>query len=254
MTVLVASLEGTAGKTAVALALARAAEERGERAGYMKPKGSSPGSTVGGTRDARDGDPALARELLDVDADGHEMVAVVYSSSLVREILRGREDPDALRGRVRERFESLADGRDRMVLEGGDSPTAGGTVGLTDADVADLLEATVVLLADYETPDDVDDVIAAADLLGNRLGGVLFNAVSDAAFDPLASDVVPFLEGRGIRVFGAVPRETDLLDSGRESDAETVARMGELLAHYADVDAMLDVADVGGGTPGTESS
>jgi BioD-like phosphotransacetylase family protein len=207
MTVLVTSLEESTGKTAVALTLARAAAERGESVGYMKPKGTRLQSAVGKTRD---GDPTFARELLDLDDEVHEMEPVVYSPTFVQEAIRGREDPEALGEQVRTQFEALAANRDRMIIEGGGSLTTGGIVDLTEADVADLLDATVVLVARYEEPGDVDDVLAAAELLGDRLGGVLFNAVQDAAFDALASDVVPFLEGRGVRVYGTVPRDADL--------------------------------------------
>jgi BioD-like phosphotransacetylase family protein len=207
MTVLVTSLEDSTGKTAVALALAKAAQERGERVGYMKPKGTRLQSAVGKTRDE---DPMFARELLGLDDEIHEMEPIVYSPTFVQEALRGREDADELREQVETQFEALAADRDRMILEGGGSLTTGGIVDLSDADLAELLDATVVLVARYEEPGDVDDVLAAADLLGDRLGGVLFNAVSDAAFDDLASDAVPFLEGRGIRVYGTIPRDPDL--------------------------------------------
>jgi hypothetical protein len=207
MTVLVTSLEESTGKTAVALALGAVARERGERVGYMKPKGTRLQSAVGKTLDD---DPMLAREVLDLDAEIHEMEPVVYSPTFVQEAIRGREDPEALRAQVRTQFEALSADVDRLIVEGGGSLTTGGIVDLTDANLADLFEATVVLVANFENAGDVDDVLAAADLLGDRLGGVLFNDVPDAAFDSLASDVVPFLEGRGIRVYGTIPRDEKL--------------------------------------------
>jgi BioD-like phosphotransacetylase family protein len=207
MTVLVTSLEESTGKTAVALALAVAARGRGERVGYMKPKGTRLQSAVGKTVDE---DPQLARELLDLDAEMHEMEPVVYSPTFVHEAIRGREDIEELHGEIRSQFEALSEGTDRMILEGGGSLTTGGIVDLTDADLAELLDATVVLVASFSEPGDVDELLAAANLLGERLGGILFNDVSDAAFETLASDVVPFLEGRGIRVYGMVPHDSDL--------------------------------------------
>ncbi|CCQ36967.1 DRTGG domain protein [Natronomonas moolapensis 8.8.11] len=207
MTVLVTSLEESTGKTAVALALGTAAQARDERVGYMKPKGTRLQSAVGKTLDE---DPMLAREVLDLDAAMHEMEPIVYSPTFVQEAIRGREDPDALREQVQQRFEALSADVDRMIVEGGGSLTTGGIVELTDADLAELLDATVVLVANFEDSSDLDDVLAAADVLGDRLGGVLFNDVPDAAFDSLASDAVPFLEGRGIRVYGTLPRDEEL--------------------------------------------
>ena len=206
-TLLITATEESTGKTAIALALAKLAHDRGQSVGYMKPKGTRLQSSVGKTLDE---DPMLARELLDIDAEMHELEPVVYSPTFIDGAIRGQEDADALREQVTTQFHGLADGRDLMVVEGGGSLSTGGIVGLTDADVAELLDATVVLVADYTQPGDVDGLLAAVENLGDNLGGVIFNRISDAAFEELDSDVIPFLESRGIDVFGAVPQETSL--------------------------------------------
>jgi len=205
-TLVTATGEG-AGKTAITLALARLAADRGGSVGYMKPKGTRLQSNVGKTLDQ---DPMLARETLGLDAEMHQMEPVVYSPTFIEGAIRGTEDAEALHDRVREEFDALAADRDHMFVEGGGSWTTGGVVDLTDVDVAELLDARVVLVADYETPGDLDDVLAAADAFGDRLAGVVFNKVSDAAFDSLDQDGIPFLESAGIPAFGALPHEKEL--------------------------------------------
>ncbi len=205
--ILITATDESTGKTAVALALALVARERGQSVGYMKPKGTRLQSAVGKTLDE---DPLLAREVLDLDAEMEDLEPVVYSRTFIEQTMRGREDTDGLRRRIRERYDSLAADRDLMVVEGGGSFATGGVAGLTDADVADLLDARAVLVARYEDPTDVDAVLSAARHLGDRLSGVLFNAVPDAAMDGLRADVVPFLEGEGVTVFGALPRVQEL--------------------------------------------
>ncbi|WP_255194230.1 phosphotransacetylase family protein [Natronobeatus ordinarius] len=207
MNTLVTSLQESTGKTAVALALARLAREDGDSVGYMKPKGTRLESSVGKTLDE---DPLLASDVLGLDAEIADLEPVVYSPTFIQQAIRGREEPDAIRERVREAFETLADGRDRMLIEGGGRFELGGIVDLTDPDVAELLDARVLLIAPYGTPGDVDDVLAATRRFGDRLDGVLFNNVADAAFDELETDVVPFLEGREIAVHGVLPRERTL--------------------------------------------
>ncbi|MEF8808063.1 phosphotransacetylase family protein [Natronomonas sp.] len=240
MTILVTSTDQSTGKTAVALALAKAAEARGEDVGYMKPIGTRLRSAVGKTLDE---DPLLARELLDLDAETHQMEPVVYSPTFVQEVIRGHEDIDALRAGIESSFDDLAADHDRMVVEGGGALSTGGVIGLTDADLAELLDATVVLVARYEEPRDVDDVLAAADSLGDRLGGVLFNAVPDAAFDDLASDVAPFLESRGVRVYGTIPYQADLAGV---SVADLATELGaQVLTDEAPTDALVQRFVVG---------
>jgi BioD-like phosphotransacetylase family protein len=68
----------------------------------------------------------------------------------------------------------------------------------------------VLLVSHYEEPGDVDDVLAAADAIGDRLAGVLFNQVSSSAFDEVADDVVPFLAERGVETVGILPHDETL--------------------------------------------
>jgi len=147
--VLVSSLEESTGKTAITLALARLARDEGDSVGYMKPKGTRLQSNVGKTLDE---DPLLARELLEFEAEMHDLEPVVYSPTFIEQAIRGREDPDELRDRVREAFETLAADRDRLFVEGGGRYDVGGIVDLADPDIADLLDARVLLVAPYEIP------------------------------------------------------------------------------------------------------
>lgn len=205
--ILVASIADGTGKTAVTLALARLEQERGRRVGYMKPKGTRLQSSTGKTLDR---DPLLARELLGLDGEIHQLEPVVYSPTFVDGAIRGQEDTAELGRVVEDRFQELAVDTDLMLVEGGGDWTTGGIVDLTDVDVADRLDATVLLVATYETGADLDRVLAAADAFGDRLAGVLFNNVSDPAFDDLESDAVPFLERRGVPVVGVLPHDRGL--------------------------------------------
>jgi BioD-like phosphotransacetylase family protein len=204
---LVTSTDAGTGKTAVALALARLAADRDETVGYMKPKGTRLQSNVGKTLDA---DPMLARELLDLDAEMHELEPVVYSPTFVSGVMRGEEDPETLRERIAEAFDTLSADRDVMLLEGAGDPATGASVDLTDADLAELLDARALLVARYEEARDVDAVLAAAAGLGDRCAGVVFNAVSSAAYDEVETQVVPFLESRGVPVLGVLPWERSM--------------------------------------------
>lgn len=202
---LVTATEESIGKTAIALALGTLARERGRSAGYLKPKGTRLESSVGKTFDT---DPALAMDLLELDVDETQLEPVVYSPTFVDQVLKGREDSDDLRERVRDTFDAQAAAHDYVVVEG--DMSTGAIVGLTDPEIADLIDADVLLVARYGDPRDVDAIVDAADRIGDRLAGVVFNAVADAEYDYVENTVVPFLEGRGIPVAGVVPRATDL--------------------------------------------
>jgi len=206
-TLLVSSTEEGTGKTAITIALAKLAQERGDRVSYMKPKGTRLESAVGKTRDQ---DPMLAREVLGLDAQMHTLEPVVYSPTFVTEAIRGREDLDALRGRVTEAFERLASETELVFLEGGGRLSIGEIVGLTDVDVAELLDAQVLLVSRYDQMGDVDELLAGANAFDDRLLGVLFNDVASPGVDELTEDVMPFLDGREVDSVGVVPRDERL--------------------------------------------
>ncbi|MFC7137976.1 phosphotransacetylase family protein [Halobaculum litoreum] len=204
---LVTSTAESTGKTAVTLALARIAADRGREVGYMKPKGTRLQSVVGKTLDE---DPMLAREVLGTDAEMHEMEPVVYSPTFIEGAIRGREDPAELRERIREAYAGLSEGTDAMFVEGGGDVRTGGVVDLTDPEVAAELDADVLLVAEYDEPGDLDEVLAAVDDIGDRLAGVLFNRVGDAVYEDAEADAAPFLSTKGVDTIGTLPVAPEL--------------------------------------------
>ncbi len=239
-TLLVTSTAEGIGKTAITLALGKAAQDADIDVGYMKPKGTRLQSAVGKTRDE---DPMLARELLGLDAEMHEMEPVVYSPTFISEALRGREDPEELRERVVEQFENLAADVDLMVVEGSDSLGTGSIVDLTDADIAEAIDARVLLVSGYGQAGDTDEVLATAEALSDRLAGVLFNGVTDAAMDELVDDVIPFLDSRGVSVFGALPQVPELSGITVADLADSLG--ADILTNGAATDAHIERFTVG---------
>jgi BioD-like phosphotransacetylase family protein len=237
---LVTSTEEATGKTAISLAMAKLATAAGHSVGYMKPKGTRLQSATGKTRDE---DPMLARELLDLDDEMHELEPIVYTPTFIEEAIRGRERPEELRERILENYENLAEGRDLMVLEGTDELTTGGIVDLTDPEIAELIDANVVLISRYDEPADADEILAAADQIGDNLAGVLFNAVPDSSLDQLTQDVAPFLENRGVPVLGVIPRIKELAGM---TVGELANRLGaEVLTSDVSTDVFIERFTVG---------
>ena len=238
-TLLVSSIADGTGKTATAIALARLAQREGASVGYMKPKGTRIESTVGQTRDE---DPMFARDYLDLDAEMDELEPIVYSPTFIKETIRGREDPEELRDRITENFETLAAETDLMVVEGGSRLSLGGIVDLRDADIAELLDAEVLLVSPYNEPRDLDDAVSAAEDFGDNFGGVLFNAVSDVVYEELEDDAIPFLDSKGLDSFGAIPHQDEL--AGVTVD-ELAERIGADILTETEMDEYVERFSVG---------
>ncbi|MEE6210369.1 phosphotransacetylase family protein [Salarchaeum sp. III] len=233
-TTLLASTADSTGKTAVALALARAAQDRERSVGYMKPLGTHLQSNVGKTLDP---DPLLARDVLGLDTEVHEMEPVVYSPTFVDGVLRGKENADELRERVRTAYDGISASADDVFVEAAGTPSTGRAAGLAPPALADLLDARVVLVSDYGESRDVDGVLDAADRYGDRLAGVLFNRVTDAALDDLDADAAAFLESRDVPVLGALPRVPELAGV---TVADLADELGARTLGDADTDGLVE--------------
>ncbi len=78
--------------------------------------------------------------------------------------------------------------------------------GLSLVQLARDLDAPVVLVHLWEDSRSVDALLAASQQLGDRLRGVVLNAVTPDDVASLERDVVPSLQALGIEVFGVMPR------------------------------------------------
>lgn len=227
---LLSTTEDGTGKTAVALALGKLAIERDLEVRYMKPKGTRLESHLGQTVDR---DPSFAAEYLGLEGDAGALSPIVYSSTFITGVLRGQERPETLRQAVTDRYESVSDDADFTILEGGGHIDTGAVIDLDDPALAEMLDCSVVLIATYHQAEDIDPVLAAVRRFGDRLSGVIFNAVGDAEFDELDADVVPYLESADIPVHGVIPRR-------RELAGVTVEHLASELGAEVLIDAGMD--------------
>ena len=72
--------------------------------------------------------------------------------------------------------------------------------------LAEGLDAGVLLVHLWQDSCSVDALLAAKQTLGDRLVGVVLNAVTPGEVESLERQVVPALENFGLQVFGVMPR------------------------------------------------
>ncbi len=173
-TLTVNSTERGVGKTAFALATAEIARERGHDVGYMKPKGTRVRGTHGRTLDD---DAVVARDLLDLRHDVDTIEPVVYSATLMEDVLRGDTEPEELRRRVGESHREIAGDADLVVVEGGSDYRTGRVVDLADPEVTKLVDGAAVVLSGYRSVQDVDPALEAYHRFGEAADKLVFNGV-----------------------------------------------------------------------------
>ncbi len=204
----VTSMHTFGGKTAVCLALARRLQREEHRVGYFKPLSTQLWGPLPGR--APDDDADFVRRTLGLEDSAEDLVGVLLTPSLLRDTLCGFSDRD-LMSEVQAAYQRISPGKDVVLLEGGASLREGFSVGLGPAAVADALDVTVLSVVRFHNEMTlVDDCLVAHLRLGERLLGVLINAVPDRAQEFATQVARPCLEERGIPVLGVLPLREQL--------------------------------------------
>jgi uncharacterized protein len=204
----VTSVERFSGKTAVCLALGAHMIAGGRRVGYLKPLSLQP-FRVGDQ--IVDEDAAFVKNTLGLTAEAYELSPVVVTPDFLRKQLRGEINTGILMERVKEAHESLQEGNDVVLLEGGASLREGYVVELPTVKVAEALSSCVLVVVKYRDEVRVlDDCMAAKARLRDVFCGVLINRVHKDAMPFVTEAVVPHLERNGIPVYGILPEVRSL--------------------------------------------
>lgn len=214
----VTSVERYSGKTATCLAIGKRLIAEGKKVGYIKPLSLQPYRI--GSRIA-DEDAAFVIDVLGLKADPWTLSPIIITKEYLSDYIRGQSKD--LMAEVKSSSEAAASGQDVLLLEGGASLREGYAVGLPTPRVAKTLGSHILVVVKYR--DDVrilDDTLAAQTRLGDLLVGVILNRIPSGSLKYVDEIVIPFIESKGIRVFGSLPEERGL-------EALTVEEIVEVL-------------------------
>jgi BioD-like phosphotransacetylase family protein len=206
--ILIVSTEKHSGKSLLALALGRTLQERGRSIAYMKPISFEVSYTTGEPID-RDAD--AIRSLLGLDDDLRDIAPVPLEGPLLREAIESGDR--GFRKRIEEAFARVTAGRDVAIIEGRNYLGLGASAGLSDLDLAALLNADVLLLTQYDGEEAIDRILCALRLFeeGPRILGVILKDVPmDRSLNLVNEVLVSFLASRGAEVLGIVPHDPNL--------------------------------------------
>lgn len=248
MKLYVASTDSFAGKTLVALALAKLWGRQGIAVGYVKPLGKIPVMEDGRVVD--EDASFLAREL------GHPgppeaVCPVVVTQDLVMSAYRG--EPIRLKERILKAASEAASRSDVLLLGGAANLRDGIFLGISPLVLVSDLDCKVLLVDRFSGEKSMDQVLWAAAVLKERLLGVVFNRVAKEQEAFLEETVLPYFAARNLRVFGAIPADAVLDSVSVKALAENLAadiacgedRLGTLVERFCvgamDADSALRV-------------
>ncbi|HWI40583.1 MAG TPA: AAA family ATPase [Verrucomicrobiae bacterium] len=188
------------GKTTVCLSLMHLARRKYGRVGFIKPLGPKCVSFAGRTMDK---DAVLMARIYGLEQDAHLMSPLVLPSGSTKDYLDGRIDHDAQVRRITQACEELEKRCDFLIIEGSGHGGVGSVVGLSNARMARLLEAPVVMVTSGGIGNVIDSVLlnrALYDREGAEVRMLLVNKLLTEKKEGTLSYLRRAFEGSGIQV------------------------------------------------------
>ncbi|ORJ53678.1 AAA family ATPase [Geothermobacter hydrogeniphilus] len=149
------------GKTTLCLSLLHLARRKYDRVGFIKPIGPKP-TLVDGV--IVDKDAALMAGVFDMPAHLRHISPVVVPPGMTKDIIDGRIPREMLSERLLAAFEALEKSCDFIIIEGSGHPGVGTVLGLSNAQVARMLGASVLMVTGGGIGNVIDGVAANAAL------------------------------------------------------------------------------------------
>ena len=238
--VFVAATGQNRGKTTASLGLTAAIIQRGAKTGFIKPVGQRY-LVVEGTR--ADEDAVLMRAVFDLPDALDDMSPVTLPRHFTTDYIMGRVKDDLERS-VTEAATRVAADKDLLVIEGTGHAGVGAVVGLSNARVAALLEAPVVIVSEGGVGRPIDEIVLNHALFerdGVRVAGAVVNKVDVESHPHLPEVLRRGLGQHGIELLGCIPYSDLLANPSLELiathlDGELLtgeATPGRTIAHVA---------------------
>lgn len=116
--------------------------------------------------------------------------------------------PQAITRQIRQAFKRIAQGRDLVIIEGTGHAGVGSVFDHSNAKVAKLLGAKVILVSSGGIGRPIDEIVLNKSLFereGVKLLGVVINKVMPEKFDKVNSLIRKGLARKGVEVLGVIP-------------------------------------------------
>jgi BioD-like phosphotransacetylase family protein len=185
----------------VLLAIAFQLQSQGFEVTYGKPLASIVGG--GGELEPEDTDLDFIPKVLGLTAQQCRPTLMSLTDDTLNDQIREGTMPDFTTA-LKRYWDN--DTGDVVLLEGPANLEEGALVRLSLPDMAQALDAAVILVMQFTHRHMVDSLISAHRRLGDALAGVVINGISEADEAWVQEKVVPYLEQRQIPVVAILPR------------------------------------------------
>ncbi len=197
------------GKTSVSMGLITALKKRFKKVAFIKPVGQryivKEGSKV-------DEDSVLIEEICGIGCRLKDTSPIAIEKGFTEwYIMHGKRDE--LVDKIEESFRRVSKGMDFVVIEGTGHAGVGSCFDLSNAAVAKILDAPVILVTSGGIGRPIDEVMLNAALFekeGIKLKGVIANKVLKKKYDKVKSLLTLGLGRKNITLYGVMPYKKSL--------------------------------------------
>ena len=234
---LIGSTEAFSGKSATVLGVAHHLKVQGLDIAYGKPLGTFWGDSP--SADVEE-DVQFIAKTLNLPSDRLQPTILPLTDQTIQR--RIREEDQTNYPQLLQQYAQMQ-GPDLVLLEGPSNLEEGSLFDLSLQQVADTLDAKILLVARFNSLLMVGSLISAKRRLGDRLLGVFINDIPKDRLQEVQTTIKPFLEIQGIEILGLMPRN-ELLRS--VSVSTLVKRLNaEVLCRPDRLDLMVESLSIG---------
>jgi BioD-like phosphotransacetylase family protein len=204
--VFVAATRMNDGKTTTSLGLVSALQKRHPRIGYIKPVGQR---FVEVEEQKIDEDSVLMQRVFQIEAPLVDMSPIAVEPDFTRRYLESSNN-DVLVRKIEKAFDRVAWEKDFVLCEGTGHAGVGSVFDLSNATVARLLDAKVILVTQGGIGRPIDEVALNQALFereGAQIMGVILNKVLPEKIDTISNFVRKGLKRRGLELLGVIPHQ-----------------------------------------------
>jgi BioD-like phosphotransacetylase family protein len=236
---LVGSPEAYSGKSAIILGMAHQFKEKGLDITYGKPVGTCLGDT---SVNVVEEDVLFIAQTLDLSKNRVLSTLLSLDEATIARRISGVDQTNY--HHLLQEYIQVSTG-ELVLLEGAGTLEEGSLFDLALPQIAQNLDASVVLVTRFRSGLVVDALLSAKQRLGDRLTGVLINDIPVDRLEMATTQIKPFLEHHEIDVLGLLPhnellRSVSVGELVHQLDAEVLCRADrmELMVESLKIGAM----------------
>lgn len=204
---LVGSTRSGSGKSAAILGLTYHLQAKGYKIGYGKPIGTFTTKELPESAERIEADVEFIKQTLNLPPSLLRPTLLNLDRSALQRRLSGEDKADY--STSLEEYKKIIEG-DLVLLEAPANTAEGAIFGLSLQEMADHLDAPILLVMRFGSLLVVDHILIAKQRFGDRLLGVIINDIPEEQYETALEILHPYLEKQGIPVFALMPANRTL--------------------------------------------